>query len=722
LSRCAGLLALALVALDPNIIAHAGLATTDLGLAAGATLAGYTLWRFLRRPGMMTAILAGAAMGLLQNTKFTALLFVPLFGLVIALWLWNIACGWWQESGVGRRVLRANAGAKERRSRGENSGEWRVASGESALRHLQSAIRWLVVYSLVALFTLWATNGFQVGKLPEELPFLPQLAGMTVPSSHYFEQLLDISGRLQVSTPSFLAGRYSDEGWWYYFPVAFLLKTPLPTLALVLLAAVITISSRNRLGVANLQEDQKWLNTAMLLIPAAGYFMIALTSEINLGYRHLLPVLPFLYVWAAVSVAAVPGATALAGRNSPTPEVTEVNVPLSTNKGRKWLSWIVGLCLLSLGLATLNVYPHFLAFFNVLAGGPENGWRWLVDSNIDWGQDLGQLKEWMDDHNVDHIWLSYFGEARPEYYGISYTGLDSFPPRLMNPETRPFYPLDPAPGVYAISATNLQGVHFANHDQFAWFRSRKPVAHVGHSILIYEVPARGHPANLLLDGVQLDELDAADFALLGTNAIIPRWFDASQSWLIPDGDNVWLALGSQQTLHPALANKVSLEQVVEGSQYTLYRVDKAADDFRTWVERLPEQTPLAIFLGQAGGQITLLDHKILNSDLDHAEESMILLTLWRQESTPLPVKIFVHLRSPDGSIAGQHDGLGVAWEGWRQGDQLLQLHRLPAGLPPEEYNLVTGLYDPETLERWTAGEQDAVLLSRTKLPATSQEE
>jgi len=287
----------------------------------------------------------------------------------------------------------------------------------------------------------------------------------------------------------------------------------------------------------------------------------------------------------------------------------------------------------------------------------------------------------------------------------------------MNPEARPFYPHDPAPGIYAISVTNLQGVHFANHDQFAWFRDREPLANVGHSMLIYEVPERGRPADLLLSGVQLDELEAADFALLETNAVTPHWLDTTQSWLSPEGDNIWLALGSEQTIHPALADGLNLEAAVSGSDYTLYRVGAA-------VERPPDDPPLAIFLGQEGGQIDLLRYTISSdsgADGD-AGKTILLLTAWRQSAAPLPVKIFVHLLRPDGSIASQYDGLGVAWEGWRSGDVLWQLHSLPADLPSGEYTLTAGLYDPQTLKRWTADGRDAMTLSQIRLPVASEKE
>jgi hypothetical protein len=100
----------------------------------------------------------------------------------------------------------------------------------------------------------------------------------------------------------------------------------------------------------------------------------------------------------------------------------------------------------------------------------------------------------------------------------------------------------------------------------------------------------------------------------------------------------------------------------------------------------------------------------------------LVLTAWRQAASPQPVKIFVHLLQPDGTIAGQYDGLGIAWEGWRTGDVLIQLHRLPADLPPGEYALTAGLYDPQTLERWTAEGQDVVILEQIKLPVLSEGE
>jgi hypothetical protein len=190
----AALLALALVAFDPNILAHMRLAATDFGLTAFAFLAGYGLWLFWQRPSWSRALFAGITFGLLQNTKFTAGLFVPLFALVI------IAVFGFRISDFGFRRT------------------------SSEIRNL---LMLAVAYVLVAPFTLWATYGFQVGALPVDLPTLPQLGGLTLPLSHHLEQLLDIGGRLQKSTPAFLAGNYSDSGWWYYFPGGLPAQNPL---------------------------------------------------------------------------------------------------------------------------------------------------------------------------------------------------------------------------------------------------------------------------------------------------------------------------------------------------------------------------------------------------------------------------------------------------------------------------------------------------------------
>ncbi len=642
-NRRAGLLAMILVAFDPNLLAHSRLATTDLGLTAGAVIAGYTLWRFLKRPSFTTAIIAGIGFGLLQNTKFTAGLFVPLLALVI---LVALVSQWWRDGRFPTPML----------------------------------LYLIIVYPLAAFFALWAAYSFQVGALPDNLPTFPQLSGLTLPLSHHLEQLLDIGGRMQKGTPSFLLGNYSDSGWWTYFPITFLLKTPLPTLILLGWAAVRLIRKQVTHHVSRITA----VDLTSLLIPALGYFVIALTTDINLGYRHLLPILPFLVVFIASQLGPI-------------------IMPPSTF--RLPHSLIVLLMVWLVGIA-LWIFPHYLAYFNVLAGGPDNGWQYLVDSNIDWGQDLAGLKGWMDENEVDHIWLSYFGEVRPDYYGIKYTGLASWPPRLMNPQTRPFYPHDPAPGIYAISVTNLQGVQFDDHDLFAWFREQEPMAKIGYSIFVYEVEPYGDPADLLLSGVQIDEISPEDYALLGTNDVTLRWFDARQSWLIPPRMNVWLALSNETIISPRYDRYAEgLHVETKAPAYTLY-FDLAA---RKTVGRI------TTFTDDEFGIISLAWAS--EPELTAVSNTIVLETAWLQESLPQPVKIFVHVTNAEGELIAQWDGLGAAWEGWHPVDLLLHTHSLtfPEDTSPGTYQIWTGLYHPETGQRWQTGGADRYLIGEIEI-------
>lgn len=641
-NRWAGLLTLTLLAFDPNILAHTRLTTTDLGLAAFTLLAGYTLWRFLKRPSFPRALLAGIAFGLLQNTKFTAGLFVPLFAFVI---LVGIARYWQLQRGNNRALMRFTA-------------------------------MLLLVYPLAGFFTLWGTYGFQISTLPDNLPTMPQLSGLTLPLAHHLEQLLDIGGRLQKSTPAFLLGDYSDTGWTHYFPIAFLLKTPLPTLILLGWALAVScwlfIVKRFRISSDGI------LNAAALLIPPLGYFAIALTTEINLGYRHLLPILPYFAVFIGS------------------------RLPLTHRHPRFVIAGLMGWLI----AITLWIHPHYLAYFNVMAGGPDNGWRALVDSNIDWGQDLSALKGWMDENEVEQVYLSYFGEARPEYYDINYIGLDSWPPRLMNVETRPFYPPNPAPGIYAISATMLQGVMSVDHDQFAYFRDRDPIAKLGYSIFLYDVEPYGKPVDLLLSGVQIDEIAPEDYALMETNDVTPHWFDPKQSWLVIEGEN-W-AVFSKDTVVDPYFERYNENWNVEGESvaYTLY--------------------PYSLVHGFIGRRETFTNGELNVISLAWAPEREIVITpdmifvrtAWFPESPLNPVKVFIHLTNKDGKLLSQWDGLGAAWEGWGEMDVLLQNHVLPIppDIPSGTYQLWTGLYNPETGERWQSDNGDRYFIGEVELP------
>jgi len=198
------------------------------------------------------------------------------------------------------------------------------------------------------------------------------------------------------------------------------------------------------------------------------YAAFTATRGLQIGYRHLLPILPFLFVAAGES-----GAWLWRWRR-----------PAGKVAASVLAAWYVG--------GTVYYHPHHLAYFNEIAGGPTRGWHALVDSNIDWGQDLGRLKSWMDEHAVRHIKLSYFGSADPAYYGIDCERLPGYaaphPPRV----TRELRPGD----VVAVSVTHLQGVYLEPEDRpmMEKLRSTRPIGRAGYSILIYRPDFEWPPA------------------------------------------------------------------------------------------------------------------------------------------------------------------------------------------------------------------------------------
>jgi 4-amino-4-deoxy-L-arabinose transferase-like glycosyltransferase len=406
-----GLLAAAFCALDPSILAHTRLSTTDVGGAFFAFLAAYALWRALRQPSISRVLWAGVALGLAFAAKLSALLFGPVLALAA--------------------LLEGIPGSRGR------------------ARRLFARATVAMVLMALGLLVVWATYRFQVGPLDE--------AGVSVPAPPYVQGVRSVLDFAAGGRPGYLLGQLGTEGWWYYFPVAFAVKTPLATIAALLLA---TWSALRRP-----QRDD-----LLLLVPPVVYFLASMSSSLNIGYRHLLPVLPFLSVHI--------------GRlaSSPRPLVSSPLV-------RRVRCFLPLFLIIWLALGTLLIYPHFLAYFNPIGGGPQNGWHILVDSNIDWGQDMKGLRAWMEREGVERVRLAWFGTARPEVYGVRYDLLPGLPYGFLLWDAPPFDPEDPEPGVYAISVTNLVGVALPDPDLYAWFRARQPDERIGYSLFIYRVAA-----------------------------------------------------------------------------------------------------------------------------------------------------------------------------------------------------------------------------------------
>jgi hypothetical protein len=404
-------LALGAACLSPNLLAHASLTTTDFTFAGTYFCAFYGLRRFLLQPSSRRLALAGVLGGLALASKLSALVWFPAMALVLA---WTVVLGPVQ---VRERLAR-----------------WSGPVATPWLRPWVGAAVAGIGLSITALVVLSASYGFRV------LPYWTVLTS----------QLWDLS----TGHEAYLLGEFSTLGWWYYFPLAFLVKTPMPTLLLAAWGAW----SQARISARH------W-ELGLLLLPPALLFLAFVVSEGKaIGLRYLLPVYPFVFVLMGASICTSWSAA-----------------------GRWRRRAIIGLSA-GLLLTATRIHPDHLAYFNEFAGGPDAGHKILVDSNLDWGQDLKGLKRWMDEHDVPRIQLSYFGSADPALYHLDYDWLPSFV--LPNRSTKPVRM--PTSGWIAVSVTNLVGVYMDPYGRgkrlFDWLKAYEPVVRIGHTIWVYNIP------------------------------------------------------------------------------------------------------------------------------------------------------------------------------------------------------------------------------------------
>lgn len=438
----AGLFALFLYALDPNILAHSPIIHTDVPFTAFFFIGTYFCRRALGRLTWRDLFLASLFLGLSATTKYS-------FFSILASWailgLVKIFSPEAQQSAI-------------------------TLPGTVASRRGKLALLLVVLSSavLIAFLCVWTVYGFRFEALADEKDRYLPLASV-MPETSWLRNIASLTAERRLlpeawtygllytfqslQRAAYLLGRISTEGFWFYFPVVFLVKTPLPTLFLFVAGSGFWLFSRKRLRTVEL----------FLLIPIIVYVSLAVWSRMNIGVRHLLPLYPFLFVLLG-------GMASKLYRSAGLKRASVIVLAL----------WLVG--------STASVYPHYLAFFNEAAGGPRNGFKILGDSNLDWGQDLKGLKRWMDQNRVRSIYLAYFGTADPRYYGIRFVHLPGFP----------FYyaghaPTDigETPKYFAVSATNLQGVYLgpADREIISRFQNEKPIAKIGHSIFIYRLDA-----------------------------------------------------------------------------------------------------------------------------------------------------------------------------------------------------------------------------------------
>ena len=428
----AGLIALALVVFDPNVLAHSALVTTDIGVSCFFVAAIWTFYRFASRPTLIRLLLVGLATGLLLATKHSGILIGPLFVTLIA---WEVLTA----PGTQRKRI--------------------------ALR-LTGGFFAIVVLSVLVL---WAFYGFRYSARPAGMAFSTSVAAYAEPLPHWESAIVVAVGRLHLlpesylvglvdvklvslAYPAFLLGKVYPHGLWYYFPFVILIKTTLGLLLLIGLATFATVTGK-------LTRHRELFYA---LAPPVLYLAVAMMSGMNIGSRHLLPVYAFVIIFAAAAAAT------LAGRN------------------RFW-AILCSYLIVAHVASSLHVFPNEIAYANEAWGGPRNVHNLLSDSTVDWAQQLFQVKQWQDGHPDQECWFAYFARPviDPAVYGIRCHALPTFDTQwsggvgLVPPTIN---------GAVLISAGDLSGCEWPSGqlNPYRSFQSRRPDFTIDDSVFVYQ--------------------------------------------------------------------------------------------------------------------------------------------------------------------------------------------------------------------------------------------
>ncbi len=415
------LLSTALYLLDPTITAHAQLVTTDVGLAFFATLFLFVLRGYLASPSRARLALAGVTLGLALGAKFSAILLVPMVPLLLLAGAFprrQVAPPAKQEA--------ATRGGKRKAGRSQTAG----TKGSARIDWPKLVLIPSAVMLVAAFFVVWALYFFA----PD--PFI------------YFKGMATVNRDHDPNYFPYLLGETHPGRWNSYLLIAYLVKTPLPEL--LLLAAAIFLFCARR------EERASWVDEAFLILPGIGFFLGYSFTADNLGVRYLIPCYPFFMIFA--------------GR-----------LARWTGRARVWAKGALAALLLWMAAEYAAIWPDHLSYFNEITGVPARGDRWLDDSNLDWGQGLMQLRDYLRANPRQDFRLCYFGSGDPAYYGIG--GRPISVQGLAAPPERGTYILS----AHCVARARAEMSRAYGEGPRNWLATAAPTQVVGHVFQVYEI-------------------------------------------------------------------------------------------------------------------------------------------------------------------------------------------------------------------------------------------
>lgn len=457
-----GLLALSLTALSPNIIAHARLVTTDVGAAFAFVFAIYFFVKYISKPTLKNLIIAGATFGLAQLFKFSLFLLVPLYIFSFGAYIVAKKYPEWKKLGDGKKskFLRKNS------------------LNFAKTIFIIFAIGYLIIWP-VYQFHVWnypperqradtesTLKSFAVKPLADSVVWMSDKPILR-PYAQYLLGLFMVFQRAGGGNTTYFMGEVSSIAWKNYFPAVYLLKEPAPILALILISLALSTAKLLNLGakhkieplavyIKNNFDEFVWISFIIL------YWASSISGNLNIGLRHVLPTFPFIYLFVSGKISK-----------------WLVDKKAVFDKSSK--IFILAVLIIWLARETTSIFPNYLAYFNQFAGGPANGYKYVADSNLDWGQDLRRLAKYAEDNGIEKIKVDYFGGGNPKYYlGEKYEEFHSDSPDKT--------------GWIAVSTTFLQqgrakAAKGFNRDTtfYRWLDKYEPVAKIGYSIFVYKI-------------------------------------------------------------------------------------------------------------------------------------------------------------------------------------------------------------------------------------------